>query len=100
MLGLSMLVVLVLTATLAPTVAGQDPSATNLRERNKPPSAAHILGTDGVGRDVWARLVYGSRVSLSVGIVAVGIYATIGVLLGSIAGYMGGHVDNAIMRFY
>ena len=99
MLGLSMLVALVLTATFAPTVARQDPSATNLRGRNKPPSEAHILGTDGVGRDVWARLVYGSRVSLSVGIVAVGIYATIGILLGSIAGYMGGHVDNAIMRF-
>ena len=93
-----MLVALILTATFAPTVARQDPSATNLRERNKPPSAAHILGTDGVGRDVWARLVYGSRVSLSVGIVAVSIYATIGILLGSIAGYMGGHVDNTIMR--
>ena len=99
MLGLSMLVALVFTATFAPTVARQDPSSTNLRGRNKPPSAAHILGTDGVGRDVWARLVYGSRVSLSVGIVAVGIYATIGILLGSIAGYMGGHVDNTIMRF-
>jgi peptide/nickel transport system permease protein len=93
------LLILVLMAIFAPWVAGHDPNLTNLLIRNKPPSLEHILGTDAVGRDVWARLVYGARVSLSVGIVAVGIYTTIAVFLGSLAGYYGARVDSVIMRF-
>ena len=99
MIGLVMLVVLVVAAIFAPVIAGIDPAVTDLRMKNKPPSAEHILGTDAIGRDVWARLVYGARVSLSVGIVAVGIYTSIALVLGSVSGYFGGPVDNAIMRF-
>ena len=99
MIGLGMLVILVIAAVFAPIVAGVDPVAMDLKMKNKAPSAEHILGTDAIGRDVWSRLVYGARVSLSVGLVAVGIYTSIALVLGSISGYVGGHVDNIIMRF-
>lgn len=99
MVGLAMLTLLVFAAIFAPVIAGHDPAAVNLRMKNKPPSADHILGTDAIGRDVWARLVYGAQVSLSVGLVSVTIYTTIALFLGSIAGYLGGVVDNVIMRF-
>ena len=99
MIGLGILVVLVIAAVFAPLVAGADPVIMDLKLKNQPPSAEHILGTDAIGRDVWARLVYGARVSLSVGLVAVGIYTSIALVLGSISGYLGGHVDNVIMRF-
>lgn len=99
MVGLVMLVLLIIAAVFAPLVAGADPEAMELRAKNQPPSAEHILGTDAIGRDVWARLVYGARVSLSVGLVAVGIYTAIALLLGSISGYVGGRVDSIIMRF-
>ena len=99
MIGLGMLVVLAIAAVFAPLVAGADPVIMDLKLKNQPPSAEHILGTDAIGRDVWARLVYGARVSLSVGLVAVGIYTSIALVLGSISGYLGGHVDNVIMRF-
>ena len=98
MLGLTMLLALLFVALFAPVLAGIDPAKTDLKLKNKPPSAEHILGTDAIGRDVWARLVYGARISLSVGLVAVGIYTSIALVLGSIAGYLGGTVDNVIMR--
>jgi peptide/nickel transport system permease protein len=98
MLGLVMLLALLFVALFAPVLAGIDPAKTDLKLKNKPPSAEHILGTDAIGRDVWARLVYGARISLSVGLVAVGIYTSIALVLGSIAGYLGGTVDNVIMR--
>ena len=98
MLGLVMLLLLVFAAIFAPLLA-VDPAAMDLRMKNTPPSGEHILGTDAIGRDVWARLVYGARVSLSVGLVAVGIYTSIALVLGSVSGYVGGHVDNVIMRF-
>lgn len=99
MLGLGMLVLLIIAALFAPMVAGADPATMDLRKKDQPPSAEHILGTDGIGRDVWARLIYGARVSLSVGLVAVGIYTSIALVLGSISGYFGGYMDNIIMRF-
>ena len=98
MIGLFMLVLLVIAAVFAPVLA-PDPSAMDLVLKNRVPSAEHILGTDAIGRDVWARLVFGARVSLSVGLVAVGIYTSIALVLGSISGYVGGQVDNVIMRF-
>jgi peptide/nickel transport system permease protein len=94
-----MLLILVFAAVFAPVIAGIDPAAMDLKMKNKPPSAEHFLGTDAIGRDVWSRLVYGARVSLSVGLVAVGIYTSIALVLGSVSGYAGGHVDNLIMRF-
>lgn len=98
MLGLTMILILLFTALFAPMLASMDPAKTDLKLRNQPPSAEHLLGTDAIGRDGWARLVYGARISLSVGLVAVGIYTSIALVLGSIAGYMGGAVDNVIMR--
>jgi peptide/nickel transport system permease protein len=99
MAGLIVLLVLILMAIFAPLIAGADPNLGSLRMIRKGPQAGHWLGTDGAGRDVWARLVYASRVSLSVGLVAVAISTAIGVILGSIAGYCGGAIDSLIMRF-
>jgi peptide/nickel transport system permease protein len=97
--GLGILIVMAVIAIFAPLIAGADPYEGNLRLIRKPPQEGHWLGTDGAGRDVWARLVYASRVSLSVGLVAVAIATTIGLVLGSLAGFLGGKVDSLIMRF-
>jgi len=75
------------------------PTQYALTDRLEPPSRQHLLGTDDRGRDVLARMVYGTRVSLSVGFVAVSIYVTIGTILGAVAGYFGGKVDMVISRF-
>jgi peptide/nickel transport system permease protein len=96
--SVAVLFALVLVALLAPLVAGQDPYQIDLRQIRKPPSAAHWLGTDIDGRDIYARLVYATRVSLSVGLVSVIIAVAIGTLLGALSGYYGGWVDNVIMR--
>lgn len=88
-----------LAALCAPLLVRHDPNATDLLNRNAAPSFNHFLGTDSFGRDVWARLLFAARISLSVGIVAVGIYTVIGIVLGSLAGYYGGLIDGAIMRF-
>ena len=64
----------------------------------RPPTAEHFLGTDQIGRDIASRMVHGSRVSLSVGFVAVSIYVVIGVIIGALAGYYGGWIDNVLMR--
>lgn len=98
MLGLGVFVLLVFMAVAAPLISPYDPYSLSAREIKKPPSARHWLGTDTAGRDEWARLVYASRVSLSVGIVAVSIYLVIATILGSLAGYYGGRVDDLIMR--
>ena len=97
--GWSILIVLAFCAIFAPIIAHNDPYHTTLSLIRKPPSSAHWLGGDSSGRDVFARLIYAGRVSLSVGLVAVGIYTIIGLLLGALAGYYGGWVDSVIMRF-
>jgi peptide/nickel transport system permease protein len=79
-------------------LAPHDPNRANLRNRNKPPSREHPFGTDDMGRDILSRLLYGGRISLSVGLVSVGISLTIGLILGAIAGYFGGAIDTVIMR--
>jgi peptide/nickel transport system permease protein len=99
LIGMTILIAMALIAIFAPLIAGADPYQGNLRLIRKPPQDGHWLGTDGAGRDVWARLVYASRVSLSVGIVAVAIATAIGLVLGSLAGFLGGKVDSLIMRF-
>lgn len=98
MLGAAILVILVLLAVGAPWVAKLDPYAVDLSSYRKPPSADHLLGTDSSGRDVFARLLFGARISLSVGLVAVSVYTTLGLLIGSVAGYYGGWVDSLLMR--
>ncbi|MGD8457626.1 MAG: ABC transporter permease [Anaerolineales bacterium] len=97
--GLLVIVLLIFIAIFAPQVARQDPYYQDYSTLKAPPSAEHRLGTDALGRDVWARLVYATRVSISVGLVAVAIYTIIGTLLGAISGYYGGWVDTVIMRF-
>ena len=96
--GLVILVLFVLSAIFAPFLTPYDPNRANLRERNQPPSKEHPFGTDDMGRDILARTLYGGRISLSVGLVSVGISLSIGVVLGAIAGYFGGFVDTLIMR--
>lgn len=99
-LGLIILIVLFLLAIFADVIADYDTVVIkqNLAHRLQGPSAAHWLGTDEFGRDIFARLVHGTRVSLKVGIVAVGISIVIGGILGAVAGYYGGKLDNTIMR--
>ncbi len=89
---------MLIMALLAPWISPYPPDKINLKEILQPPSKKHLLGTDELGRDLLSRIIWGSRVSLSVGFVAVGISCTIGLLLGLISGYFGGKVDNLIMR--
>ena len=98
MVGLTILILLTVGAIFAPVIAGRDPYAVDLSAYRTGPSASHPLGTDSAGRDVFSRLLHAGRVSLAVGLVAVSIYTTIGVILGSIAGYYGGKADAVIMR--
>ena len=95
MLGLGAIAALVLLALLAPVVSRWSPTSIALANQLQPPSAAHWLGTDLQGRDVWARLIYGARISLSVGFLSQGISLTIGLTLGLIAGFYGKWVDEA-----
>jgi peptide/nickel transport system permease protein len=90
---------LVVLALLAPLIAPWDPNRPDVKMILVPPSAAHPLGTDELGRDVLSRMLHGARVSLAVGVVSVGIATAIGIALGALAGYKGGAVDGAIMRF-
>ena len=96
--GGGVVIFLVLLAAAAPVVARHDPLHIDLINQLSPPSANHWLGTDIQGRDVWARLVYGARISLSVGIISQGIALLLGVSLGLIAGYYGRWVDELVMR--
>jgi len=98
MLGLVVMIVMLFLAVFAPLLSSYDPHKVNLQIRNQPPSFTNWLGTDGNGRDMWTRLIYGGRVSLSVGIVAVSISTVIGVLVGSAAGFFGGLIDMVLMR--
>jgi peptide/nickel transport system permease protein len=96
--GAVVVFILVLVAVFAPFIARKDPLYQDYSAIKAPPSREHILGTDALGRDVWARLVFASRVSLSVGFVAVIIAMVVGTILGALAGYYGGAVDGIIMR--
>lgn len=96
--GAAMIVILAVMALAAPLLAPYDPYYVDLFAPREGPSARHLLGTDQVGRDVLSRVIYGARVSLSVGLVSVSIYIAIGTLLGAISGYYGGVIDSAIQR--
>jgi peptide/nickel transport system permease protein len=85
-------------AIAAPLIAPYDPNYNDLMAARQGPSWDHWLGTDETGRDILSRVIFGSRVSLSVGLVSVAIYTTIGVILGSLSGYYGGFVDGLIQR--
>ncbi len=100
----AVLSLLVLTAIFAPLLAPYSPIAPVLKERLLPPffagggSTAHILGTDLLGRDIMSRVIYGTRVSLSVSLLVIFITSSIGTILGIIAGYLGGRIDTILMR--
>mgnify|MGYP002916954058 FL=1 len=99
MLGLAIVTILVLAVVFIPLFAELDPYTTDRAAGfNKPPSDAHILGTDDVGRDLFARLLYGGRISLFVGITSTIISVLIGIPLGLIAGYFRGTAESIIMR--
>ena len=96
--GGGVILLLVVLAISSPLVARHDPTAIDLINQLRPPSGSHWLGTDIQGRDVWARLVYGARISLSVGIISQGIALLLGLTLGLLAGYYGRWVDELVMR--
>ncbi len=99
-LGMVIMGGLLLVAVLAPLVHNYDPKIdSSLRDRLKPPSSEHVLGTDNLGRDVLVRLVHGARYSLGVGFISVGIGLIVGGILGMLAGFLGGATDKVIMRF-
>jgi peptide/nickel transport system permease protein len=97
--GAAVVVALAVVALAAPLIAPYDPTDIDIANVLSPPSARHPFGTDDLGRDVLSRMIYGSRISLSVGFVAVGIALTIGLTMGSVAGYYGGKIDPTLMRF-
>jgi peptide/nickel transport system permease protein len=99
-IGVFLVVTIVLLAALAPFLTPWAPNWIDFSVgARQPPSSAHVLGTDVAGRDIWARVLYGGRTSTIVGFGAVGLYLIIGTVLGMLAGFYGGVLDQAIMRF-
>lgn len=96
--GLVYVLALILVAVFAPLLAPYDPTEVHTRLRGDPPSAEFVLGNDSIGRDILSRLIFGSRVALTVGFGAIAIALTIGVTIGSMAGFFGGRLDQALSR--
>ena len=97
-IGAAIIILFLAVAICAPLIATHDPRQANITERLQGSSASHYLGTDKVGRDIFSRIVYGTRISLKVGLVAMTFSVGFGTLFGAIAGYYGGKLDNGIMR--
>jgi peptide/nickel transport system permease protein len=97
-LGAILLLFLIAVALLAPWVATHNPSKMNIKERLQPPSSAHFFGTDGYGRDLFSRVVYGAAIALRVGFLSIAVAMSAGILLGLISGYYRGWIDAIIMR--
>lgn len=95
--GIIVLAVLILSVLLVP-LSPYDPEASSMSERLQPPSLAHPMGTDALGRDMLTRVLYGGRVSLTVGLLVVAISLSIGIPVGALAGYYGGKLDSILMR--
>src|SRR5436189_1348613 len=98
-IGLAIAAVVVILAILAPLIATHDPTSQDLGRRFISPSSEHWFGTDGLGRDVFSRVIYGTRVSLQVGITVVLISGVIGIIIGSIAGFYGGWADKFLSGY-
>ena len=90
---------LFITAIFAPLLSPYDPNSINVKHILEPPGSTHPLGTDDLGRDILSRMIWGARISLAVGFVAVGISTMVGILLGAASGYYGGWTDRVLMRF-
>ena len=97
-IGASILIFFIITAIFAPLIATHDPRDADVTARLKGWSQENYFGTDKVGRDIFSRIVYGSRISIKIGLVAMTFSISIGALLGILAGYYGGWLDNSIMR--
>jgi peptide/nickel transport system permease protein len=98
LVGLAIVLLLILVAAFAPWLAPQSPIAQDLAQRLQPPSAAHWLGTDELGRDIYARIVWGSRITLTIVALVAVIVGPVGLLVGTLAGYAGGWADTVLMR--
>lgn len=96
--GLIVIVAMIAMAALAPLIAPYDPLEQDLPSRFQGPSAAHLLGTDELGRDILSRLMYGGRASLTAGLLAATLATVLGTSIGLVAGFLGGRVDNVLMR--
>lgn len=96
--GLVVVSLLFAVSFFAPVIAPYDPNAIDLKNILMPPGSSHLLGTDQLGRDILSRMIWGARISLKVGFVAVGIATLIGTILGTLSGYYGGIIDTLIMR--
>ena len=97
--GLAFMAILVVVAIFAPVLGTQDPTKTSLSASLESPSREHFLGTDLTGRDIWSRLAFATRVSLTAGVCATAIAVLVALVLGTLSGYYGGLVDMVIMRF-
>jgi peptide/nickel transport system permease protein len=100
MIGSVVLLCLVLLALLAPLIAPYNYAAMDMTGMHASPSMEHWFGTDQLGRDILSRIIYGSRFSLSLGILAMLVSSAVGIVFGSLAGYFGGKVDNIVLRFF
>lgn len=96
--GLIVLIIIILSAIFAPLIAPYDPNYMDYTALNQTPSAAHIMGCDNLGRDIFSRILYGGRYSLSLGLICAMIGMFFGVFFGTMVGYYGGQVDNIVMR--
>ena len=98
-IGMCVLGALILGAIFVPIVTGYSPGKTHILDKYKPPSLEHIMGTDGLGRDLFVRSMDGGRISLLIGLLAMSLSILIGTTVGALSGYYGGWVDNILMRF-
>ncbi len=96
--GTCIILALILVAVLAPVLSTHHPYEQMLADRLLPPSAKHVFGTDGLGRDIYSRVVYGARVTLTIALLVAAISTPIGMLIGILSGYLGGAVDEILMR--
>lgn len=97
-IGLSVVIIFIILAIIAPIISPYNPIEQNMGERLHSPSATHIFGTDEFGRDIFSRVLYGTRISLATGVVSVLVAVIFGVIFGTLSGYFGGIVDTVIMR--
>ncbi|WP_434311071.1 ABC transporter permease [Hominifimenecus sp. rT4P-3] len=98
MFSLVLILLVALVAILAPLIAPYGATEQKVADRFLGPCAAHLFGTDGLGRDIFSRILYGARISMTVGLISTSVSAFFGIILGAIAGFYGGKIDNIIMR--
>ncbi|MFA5478499.1 MAG: ABC transporter permease [Candidatus Muiribacteriota bacterium] len=98
LISFGIILFLVIVAVFAPIICAHDPFKINLEDKLQSPNKTYFFGTDEFGRDVFARMVYGTRISLRIGFISMGIASIIGIIVGSLAGYFGGKTDMVIMR--